>query len=154
MPRPRPPHLQRQITRHGKAVWYVRVGRGLRARIRADFGTPEFEAEYRAALSGVPTRKAAPSQNSLQWLLTRYRETTAWANLSGATKRRRDNILKGVIETAGQEPFARITQATIIAGKERRARHRTKQDTSSMRCAAYFDGRMRLVWSRSIPRMA
>jgi hypothetical protein len=27
MPRPRPPHLQRQITRHGKTVWYVRVGR-------------------------------------------------------------------------------------------------------------------------------
>jgi integrase len=27
MPRPRPPHLQREVTRHGKAVWYVRVGR-------------------------------------------------------------------------------------------------------------------------------
>src|SRR5262245_317063 len=121
MPRPRPPYLHRQITRHGKAVWYVRVGRGLRGRIRADFGTPEFEAEYRVALSGVPTRKAAPSQNSLQWLLTRYRETTAWANLSDATRRQRDNIFKGVIETAGHEPYARITTATIEAGKERRA---------------------------------
>jgi integrase len=127
--------LHRQITRHGKAVWYVRVGRGLRARIRADFGTPEFEAEYRAALSGVPTRKAAPSQNSLQWLVTRYRETATWANLSDATKRRRDNILKGVIETAGQEPFAGITQATIIAGKERRAKtpHQARHFLDAMR---------------------
>ena len=33
MPRPRPPHLQREITRHGKAVWYVRVGHGPRVRI-------------------------------------------------------------------------------------------------------------------------
>ena len=24
MPRPRPPHLSREFTRHGKAVWYVR----------------------------------------------------------------------------------------------------------------------------------
>ena len=28
MPRPRPPHLHREITRHGKAVWYVRIGKG------------------------------------------------------------------------------------------------------------------------------
>ena len=82
MPRPRPPHLQREITRHGKAVWYVRVGRGRRVRIRADYGTPEFDAEYRSALAGTPTRMAAPSCSSLQWLLARYRETTDWAALS------------------------------------------------------------------------
>ena len=121
MPRPRPPHLQREITRHGKAVWYVRVGRGPRVRIRADYGTPEFDAEYRAAFGGAPARKAVPSQTSLQWLLVRYRETTAWTHLSEATRRQRDNIFKGVIETAGHEPYARITKATIIAGKERRA---------------------------------
>lgn len=34
MPRPRPPHLQRQVTQHGKVVWYVRIGRGPRVRIR------------------------------------------------------------------------------------------------------------------------
>ena len=80
MPRPRPPHLQREITRHGKAVWYVRVGRGPRVRIRAEYGTPEFDAEYRAALAGTPTRKAAPSCSSLEWLLARYRETTDWTD--------------------------------------------------------------------------
>jgi hypothetical protein len=121
MPRPRPPHLQREITRHGKAVWYVRVARGPRVRIKAEYGTPEFDVKYRAAIAGAPARKAAPSQSSLQWLLTRYRETTAWANLSAATRRQRDNIFKGVIETAGHEPYTRITTATIEAGKERRA---------------------------------
>ena len=74
MPRPRPPHLQREITRHGKAVWYVRVDRGPRIRIKAEYGTPEFDVEYRAGLAGVPARKAAPSCSSLQWLITRYRE--------------------------------------------------------------------------------
>ena len=119
MPRRRPPHLHREITRHGKAVWYVRVGRGPRVRIRADYGTPEFDAEYRAARSGTPSRKAAPSQSSLKWLLALYRETTAWTDLSAATRRQRDNIFKQVIETAGHEPYAKITTATIEAGKER-----------------------------------
>lgn len=121
MPRRRPPHLQREITRHGKAVWYVRVDRGPPVRIKADLGTPEFDAEYSAALAGTPIRKASPSTSSLQWLLTRYRETTAWSALSSATRKQRDNIFVQVIETAGHEPYARITTATIEAGKERRA---------------------------------
>lgn len=121
MPRPRPPHLQREITRHGKAVWYVRIDRGLRMRIRAEYGTPDFDVEYRAALAGAPVKKSAPAQNSLKWLLARYRETTAWSNLSAATRRQRDNIFRGMVETAGHEPYTKITTATIVAGKERRA---------------------------------
>jgi integrase len=89
--------------------------------MRAEYGTPDFDSEYRAALDGVPTRRAVPAQSSLQWLIARYRETTAWANLSASTRRRRDNFLAGVIETAGHEPYARISAETIIAGKERRA---------------------------------
>jgi len=33
MPRPRPPHLHRETTRHGKHAWYVRIGKGKRVRI-------------------------------------------------------------------------------------------------------------------------
>ena len=47
MPRPRPPHLHRETNRHGKMVWYVRIGKGPRIRIKAVYGTPEFEAAYR-----------------------------------------------------------------------------------------------------------
>jgi len=121
MPRPRPPHLHREVSRHGKVVWYVRVGRGPRVRIRAEFGTPEFEAEYQAAIAGMPARKASPSTSSLSWLIARYRETTDWSTLSHASRRRRENIFAAAIETAGHEPYARITQTTILAGKERRA---------------------------------
>jgi integrase len=103
-------------------VWYVRVDHGPRIRIASEYGTSEFDAEYRAALSGTLTRKAAPSTNSLHWLVARYRETTAWAKLSDATRRQRDNIFKGVMETAGHEPYAGITAIAIEAGKERRAR--------------------------------
>jgi integrase len=102
-------------------VWYVRLDRGPRIRIKAAFGTAEFDSEYQAALNGTPIRKAAPSLNSLTWLLTRYRETAAWTALSAATRRQRENIFKQLIETAGHQSFARIATSDIEAGKERRA---------------------------------
>jgi integrase len=122
MPRPRPPHLQRETTRHGRVVWYVRVGKAGRVRIKADFGTAEFDTEYRAALSGKPRpSKDGPDAGTLEWLITRYRETTAWAALSAATRRQRENIFKHVIKTAGREPYKGVTSETIAAGRDRRA---------------------------------
>jgi integrase len=122
MPRPRPPHLQREVTRHGKAVWYVRIGKGPRIRLRSEFGSDEFDAEYQAALCGKPRpRKGGPRAGTLAWLLERYRETTAWTTLSLATRRQRENIFKHVLETAGEQSFLKITERTILAGKERRA---------------------------------
>jgi integrase len=121
MPRPRPPHLQREVTRHGKSVWYARLGKGPRIRIRAAFGTPEFDAEYQAAITGHPRpAKGAPAAGTLAWLIGRYRETTGWTALSAATRRQRENIFEQVVETAGTQPIGRITSATIAAGRERR----------------------------------
>jgi hypothetical protein len=62
MLRPRPPHLHCERSRHGKLVWYARVGKGPRVRIRVAHGTPEFEAAYRAAVEGKPPN--APSKSS------------------------------------------------------------------------------------------
>ena len=120
MPRPRPPYLSRELTRHGRAVWYVRRN-GKRIRIRADFGTPDFEAEYQAALAGAPLRTKTSTEGTLAWLIERYRETTAWSRLSAATRRQRENIFLHVLETAGNQPISRIKPVTIIAGRERRA---------------------------------
>jgi hypothetical protein len=52
MPRPRPPHLHRETTRHGKAVWYVRIGKGNRVRIPGEYGSSEFMAAHDEAISG------------------------------------------------------------------------------------------------------
>lgn len=64
MPKPRPPCLHREINRHGQTVWYVRKGRGQRTRLRARFGTPEFMAEYSAAMFGadMPVVSQSPRQ--------------------------------------------------------------------------------------------
>ena len=66
MPRPRPPNLHRETTRHGKPVWYVRVGRGPRIRMKAKLGTPEFDAEYKNAIEGkARPRNAGPESGTL-----------------------------------------------------------------------------------------
>lgn len=123
MPRPRPPHLHRQVSRHGKTVWYVRIGKGPRVRIRSDFGTPLFDAQYQAAIEGLPARqdtKDGASTGSFAWLIERYRETGAWTNLSLATRRQRENIFKHVLQSAGSRPFGKVTTATIMAARDRR----------------------------------
>jgi integrase len=122
MPRPRPPYLSREATRHGKPVWYVRRA-GKRVRLRAEYGTPEFEAEYQAALATAPRpQKGDPEAGTLRWLVARYRETNAWQSLSLATRRQRENILKQALATAGDRPIARITTETIAAGRDRRSK--------------------------------
>lgn len=123
MPRPRPPHLHRQVTRHGRTVWYVRIDRGPRTRIRAEFGSPDFWREYEAAVRGeLPEQQhGAGKVGSLKWLIERYRDSAAWRDLSLATRRQRENLLKQVIATAGNEPFTRITEATIASGRDRRS---------------------------------
>ena len=123
MPRPRPPYLQRETSRHGKATWYVRRGDGPRVRIRGDYGSPEFMAAYVAAVHGEapqPARKAA--SGTLAWLIARYRESAAWSRLSVATRRQRDNIFERIEASVGAEPChatdRRAIQITRAAKKD------------------------------------
>lgn len=121
MPRNRPPHLQREVTRHGTVVWYHRIDDGPRTRIRGEFGSPEFMAAYQAAEAGVPIAPPAKAgKGTLAWLLEQYRDSAAWLALSAATRRQRENIFKHVLETAGRERASQITAKTIKAGLERR----------------------------------
>ena len=122
MPKRRPPHLQCETTRHKKTVWYVRLERGgPRIRLRAEYGTPEFWEEYKAALAGsTPTRKA--TAGSLAWLIERYRETAGWLSFSPATRYKREKIFCQVLGSAGQQPFDRITEAHIAVGRDNRGK--------------------------------
>lgn len=121
MPRPRPPYLNHEPSRHGRSRWYVRVGKGPRIRIHAEYGTDEFKQAYDAAVRGEPLPgKAEYPAQTLGWLVARYRESTAWAALAMATRRQRENIFKRILATAGKEPIPRITKAVIVAGRDRR----------------------------------
>lgn len=125
MPRPRPKHLHRETTRHGKVVWYVHLPKQPRVRLREPYGSKEFIAEYEAAIEG---KKAASEPRklgiaTLGWLIARYMDSSAWACLGLATQRGRHAIFKRIIETDGDQPFVAFEKKHILAGRERR--HKT-----------------------------
>lgn len=121
MPRPRPLYLQSEQTRHGTRVWYFRRGKGPRIRIAGDYGSAEFQAAYQAALNGEELPKPSrAASGSLSWLITRYQDSSDWAKLSPATRRQRENIFRGVRETAGETRYAAVTRKHIVAGRDRR----------------------------------
>ncbi len=123
MPRPRPPHLQKETNRHGKTVWFVRIGKGPRTRLREPYGTPAFDAEYTAAVTGSPSATApAPSVASLQWLWDSYRQTGAWTTLALSTRRQRENIMLHVLKESGAKHYAAIRSDHIVAGIDRRSK--------------------------------
>ncbi len=122
MPRPRPPYLHRTETRHGKVAWYFWRRPGPKIRIRGEYGSPEFLAAYEAAraqgASPAPVRRKEAT-NSLAWLIERHRDSGAWAGLSAATKRQRENIYRRVVEKAGAVPFAEITRSQIVETRDK-----------------------------------
>jgi integrase len=123
MPRPRPPHLHRQRTRHGAIVWYVRFGLGKRIRIRGEYGTPEFDAQVRAALLGedAPKKSASgPVFGTLEWLVKRYRESSHWADLAPATRKQREHILRAAVAAHGTADYRKVTTKSIKLSMERR----------------------------------
>jgi hypothetical protein len=87
MPRPRPPYLSHERTRHGKSVWYVRR-HGRRVRIKAEFGSPEFTAEYQTAIAIAPQRPqtGAHTAGTLGWLIDCFRASAAWQARSESTR--------------------------------------------------------------------
>ena len=102
MPRPRPPHLHRETNRHGKTVWYVRFGKSRRVRINATFGSAEFDDAYQAALSDQkPQQAGKAARGTLGWLWALYRGSTAWLDLSMATRKQRENIMLHVLKSGG-----------------------------------------------------
>jgi len=123
MPKPKLPYLNTEESRHGKLVYYVRLGKGPRIRLRAAYGTPEFRAEYLAALEGAPLQGPARrvQKGSLQWLWDTYRQTDAWLSLAASTRKQRENIMVHVLETAATTSFSAIRKSHIVAGLDRRA---------------------------------
>jgi integrase len=123
MPRPLPPHVQTERTRHGKVVFYFRRSQGSR-RIRLPAPTePGFKAAYAAALTASTAPASKAHKGTLEWLVDAYKRSAHWANLKPSTRRMRDNILKRVVSESGHVPFAAITRRHINEAVDRRPPH-------------------------------
>lgn len=121
MPRPRLPYLRHEKNRHDDWCWYFRKGNGKRIRLRGEYGTKAFRAEYDAALSGHPSAKGKPISGTLSWLVARYKESAKYAALKQSTRDTRDNILASLVKNAGDKPFTHIKRKHIERAMDDRA---------------------------------
>jgi len=123
MPRPLPPHVQVERTRHGRTVYYFRRSQGS-PRIRLPGPTePGFKAAYAAALANAEKPASKARNGTLAWLVDAYKRSAHWANLRPSTRRMRDNILLRVVVENGDAPFSLITRKHVNAGIDRRKPH-------------------------------
>jgi integrase len=113
--------LSREVSRHGKPVWYIRRN-GKRIRLRAEFGTPEFDGEYQAALTAhQPVTSARATAGTLGWLIECFQDSASWQARSESTRAKWNGLYRQVVETAGNTPLSAITPKAIRTGLKRRA---------------------------------
>lgn len=121
MPRRLPLFLHREITRHRKPVWYFRRGKGPRIRMPGEFNSAEFLVAYDAALNGARPAHRGAAQGTFSWGLSLYRQSQAWAALSRATQRQRNNIFKHIEAALGESRLRDWKRGDIAAGRDKRA---------------------------------
>lgn len=120
MPRPRKPYTHREVTRHGKVVWYFRRDKKWpRTRLPGAYGSPEFNRAYDAALAGKigvsrPARPAARA--SLRWLVDKYYASGRFAQLRPNTQRNQRLMLESVCRTGGDMRIREIEPADVRKG--------------------------------------
>lgn len=119
MPKKRPPYTETFLTRHGKRVWYFRVGHGKRVKLPGEYGSPEFQEAYRAALARHSSGEAKDGR-TLSWLIDQYRHSPAYEALAKETKKQFRYQLDRM-KKSGTAPLAGITAATIAASRDARA---------------------------------
>ena len=123
MPKARYPHCYPFPSRAGTKRWYVRKANGPKIRVHGEYGSPEFEANYYAAMSGALGQKPKGKpgkQGSLRWLADMWKQSSNWSQTAPATRKQRENILLHVLKEAGDWPYVEITEADIREGRERR----------------------------------
>lgn len=121
VPKKLPQFVYREKTRHTRWVYYFRRGKGKRIRL-PDYGAEDFDERYHEVLvEAIPPKPKKAGTGSLEWLIARYRESTAYTELSNATRRQRDNIFKNVIAKNGHVAYRAVSRKKIVEARDARA---------------------------------
>ncbi|MBB6251395.1 tyrosine-type recombinase/integrase [Nitrospirillum iridis] len=119
-------YLVEDVDRHGKVRIYLRRRGHLKVLLTATPGTPEFMAQYRAALEGkaperAPRRKGKPAPGetaaapgTFRALVERYYATGAFRNqLDPGTQKARRYLLDALCEKYGKNPAHLMTSTHV-----------------------------------------
>jgi integrase len=103
-------------------IWVVRVGKGLRTRLRAPYGSPAFMREYREAVE-KPRAHGRPrdDEGTFAWLWEQYERSPAWTSLRPTTRRVRSGLMRVALERAGNQPLEVFDRKLIVASRDARS---------------------------------
>jgi integrase len=128
MPKPRYWGVEPNRNRHGRLRWYFRPDRkSPRIRLPDSYGSPEFEAAWRAAVAGKP-RPLAPeamrgrraSRGSLDWLIRLHLQSPDFLSGRPSTQRIRRGMLERLAADKGAIDIEVITRTVIQDSLEAR----------------------------------
>lgn len=108
------------IWRHPAGRIYVRI-KGKLHRIKAAEGTPEFDAEYWAIMTGKRTQ----AKTSWKALMEDYRTSDRWISLKPRTRSDYDRIMDYLREKIGDRDVKALTRTDVIAAQKANS-HRTR----------------------------
>jgi hypothetical protein len=122
MPKPKYWGVEPNRNRHGRLRFYFRADRTKpRIRLPDEYGSPAFEAAWRAAVAGdpMPAAQGLPrhgrrgSHGSLGWLVSLYLASPAFLGNRASTQRPRRTMLEKLAIAKGQIDVEDITRAVI-----------------------------------------
>jgi hypothetical protein len=151
-------------SQHGQTRYYVQLRNGLpKIRIKADFGTREFDDECDAAIASQialygdatdhPTAQkqrnqprgqlpsGPPEPHTLRWYWTLYKQSDHWLGnlsvghegLSDATRVQRTGLIESLFHDNGGKPFAVLTRKIIKAEMKARTPSQSGNLLSALR---------------------
>lgn len=122
MAKPRAPHIERFKTRHGKLIWYFRVGKGPRSPLPGLYGSEEFWKAYHAALQEHQAKPVEPVSKTLGWLLKQFEQSSKYKSAAGETKKQLKYQFAKMRERGADDvPLSVITVARVTANRDKRA---------------------------------
>ena len=119
MPRKLPPFVECWRDRHGKLRVYFRRGKGLRLALPAAIGSSDFDAAYRAALSGQlasQEHRARPALGTIEALIISYMHSAAYRGLRETTKTGYASRIEALRTQHGHRTVVGLTRERITHG--------------------------------------
>src|SRR5262249_26026929 len=112
------PYLCKDADRHGNVRWRLRAPRRRTITIKGTFGSPEFAANYRAALEGgtsAAVQEPAGAYGTMESLAKAYLRSAVFAALAFETKRKRRHMVQRIVDQYGACPAAKLEPRHVRA---------------------------------------
>jgi len=103
------PYLYRDIDRQGAERWRLRAPGRPTTTIKGAYGSPEFAANYRAAMEGEPVEKIGlleRKHGTIGALAHSYLRSVAFADLAASSQRNRRAFIDQLVMSYGKLPIA------------------------------------------------